>query len=76
MEYKGFVILPEYHVGADFKIVDGAVIPRKPRKQDIAYYVIYDPLENMKRWIAEDTKEECIKTIDNFLLNNNLKKNE
>jgi len=75
MKYKGFVILPEYHAGADFKVVNSVVIPRKPRKQDVAYYVIYDPLNGMKRWIAEDTVVECKKTIDEFLEKNNLKKN-
>lgn len=68
MKYKGFVILPSYTVGSDFKInKHNEVIDRKPTKKDIEYYVIYDPIENMNRWIAEFTVKECKHVIDNFL---------
>ena len=67
MKHKGFDILPEYHVGSDFTVKNGVVKPRRPTANDVAYWVIHDPLENGDRWIAEDTKEECKRTIDEFL---------
>ncbi len=76
MKYKGFIILPEYHTGSDFKLnKHGEVIPRKPTKADIAYYIIFDPVEDMKMWIAESTVAECKATINQFLAKAGLKRN-
>lgn len=76
MKYKGFVIQKVYHVGSDFKITeDGSVKTTRPRKEDIAYYEILDPMENMGRWIAEGTLEECKTTIRRFLHEVGMKSN-
>ena len=76
MKYKGFEIVADYFVGSDFTIdKHGKVKDRKPTSKDIACYIIYDPVENGKRWIAENTIKECKETIDSFLSRNGLKRN-
>jgi len=77
MKFKGFVILPEYYVGSTFTVNEntGAVKNRKPTNKDIEYYVIYDPMEGMKRWIAEFTVQQCKTTILDFLHKVNMKDN-
>ena len=65
--YKGFNIEPVYHAGTDFRILrNGAVVPRKQTKVDIAYYDINDPMTG-KKHCAEDTVAECRATIDALL---------
>lgn len=67
MKYKGFIIEPSYCVGSDFTINNGKTIPRKPTKKDIEYYNILDPMEDMKRYCAENTIRECKSEIDRLL---------
>ena len=68
MKYKGFVIEPSYYVGSDFTIKNGEVIPRKPTKKDIEYYNILDPMENMRKYCAENTIQDCKAEIDQLLM--------
>ncbi len=76
MKYKGFVISPVYVAGSDFRMMkDGTVLHRKQTSRDIDYYEILDPMEDMERWIAEDTIEDCKATIDAFLICINMKDN-
>ena len=75
MKYKGFIIEPHYTVGSDFTIKNGAVIPRKPTKNDVEYYNILDPVENMRKYCAEDTIAECKAEIDRLLQVLNMKSN-
>jgi hypothetical protein len=66
--YKGFSIVPVYHIGSTFTVhEDGRVTDRKPTAKDIAYYVVVDPIDYDKRWIAENTIEDCKNSIDQFL---------
>lgn len=66
IKYKGFIILPEYQMC--FKTDKfGNVTDCKQTKKDITHYGIYDPINNDKLWIAEDTIAECKATIDNWL---------
>ena len=76
MRYKGFIITPVYVIGSDFKVLsDGRIKDRKPTSKDIEYYEILDPVDNMDRWIAENTIAECKTTIDDFLAKVNMKDN-
>lgn len=75
MKYKGFIIEPSYYVGSDFTIKNGKIISRKPTKKDIAYYNILDPMEDMKKYCAENTIQECKAEIDRLLLKLNMKSN-
>jgi hypothetical protein len=79
MRYKGFIIKPVYSIGSTFTITKNNTIRnRRPKKEDIEYYEILDPMEDNNRWIAEDTVAECKESIDNFLkkvgMKDNLKK--
>lgn len=68
MRYKGFIIEPSYYVGSDFTIDNnGQIKTRKPTSKDIEYYNILDPMENMRRYCAEYTIQECKKEIDRLL---------
>lgn len=75
MRYKGFVIEASYVVGSDFTIKNGAVIPRTPTKNDVEYYNILDPMENMRKYCAENTIRECKTEIDRLLQILNMKSN-
>lgn len=75
MKYKGFVIEPSYFVGSDFTIKHGKVISRKQTAKDIEYYNILDPMEDMKRYCAENTIQECKAEIDRLLLKLNMNSN-
>lgn len=75
MKYKGFVIEPSYYVGSDFTIKNGKVIPRKQTVKDIEYYNILDPMENMRKYCAENTIAECKSEIDRLLQVLNMKSN-
>lgn len=76
MKYKGFIIEPSYYVGSDFTISKhGEIKPRKPTTKDIEYYNILDPMENMRRYCAEDTIRQCKKEIDRLLSVLNMKDN-
>lgn len=67
MKYKGFIIEPSYYVGSDFTIKNGKILPRKPTKKDIEYYNVLDPMEDMKKYCAENTIQECKDEIDRLL---------
>ena len=75
MKYRGFVIEASYIVGSDFTIKNGAITPRKPTKTDIEYYSILDPMENMRKYCAENTIAECKTEIDRLLQVLNMKSN-
>ena len=75
MKYKGFIIEPHYTVGSDFTIKNGEVVSRKPTKNDIEYYNIFDPMENMCKYCAENTIAECKAEIDRLLKVLNMKSN-
>lgn len=76
IKFKGFVIQRVYCAGSDFHVTDdGQIKPRRPSKEDIDYYEILDPMEGMKRWIAEDTLENCKVTINRFLFDVGMKSN-
>lgn len=76
MKYKGFVIEPSYLTGSDFKITKNGILKeRKPTSKDIEYYVIYDPINNMNKWIVEFTIKECKQTIDEFLTKTGMRSN-
>ena len=80
MKYKGFIIQPVYNsVIRDGKLWDmdkrGLDVWRNPYKSDIDCYEILDPMENDKRWIAEDSVIECKATIDAFLQKVGMKDN-
>jgi hypothetical protein len=80
MRYKGFIIQPVYNsVMRDGKLWDmdkqGRDVWRNPRKSDIDYYEILDPMENDKRWVVEDSLIECKATIDAFLQKVGMKDN-
>ncbi len=75
MRYRGFVIEPSYFVGSDFTLKNGQVIPRKPTKNDVEYYNILDPMENMRKYCAENTIAECKAEIDRLLQVLNMKSN-
>lgn len=68
MKYRGFVIIAHYATGSDFDIKNGQIVTRNPKKQDIEYYNILDPMENMRKHCAESTIVECKATIDALLL--------
>ena len=41
MKYRGYIIEPQYLPGADFKLdSQGQVVPRKPKKEDIDFYLV------------------------------------
>ena len=67
MKYRGFIIEPSYYVCSDFTIENGKIVPRKPTKKDIEYYNILDPMEDMKKYCAENTVKECKAEIDRLL---------
>ena len=75
MKYKGFIIEASYSVGSDFIIKNGAVIPRIPTKKDVEYYNVLDPMENMRKYCAENTIVECKAEIDRLLRVLNMKSN-
>jgi hypothetical protein len=76
MKYKGFCILPVYSLCADWTLDQhNRVVSKKPTSSDIEYYEILDPMENDKRWIAEDTVRQCKETIDTFLKKVGMKDN-
>ena len=75
MKYKGFIIEPSYYIGSDFTIKNDAVIPRKPTSKDIEYYNILDPMENMRKYCAENSIAECKAEIDRLLQVLNMKSN-
>lgn len=75
MKYKGFNITPFYHVGSTYRLVNGRRIDRKPTSKDIAYYEIYDPMENNRRHGAEFTIKECKQRIDEMLKEMGMKDN-
>lgn len=64
--YKKHRIEASYAPGSNFKITDnGLVLPRKPKPEDILYYVIYQPdgLELCRMILLS----ECKPAIDKFL---------
>jgi hypothetical protein len=76
MRYKGFIIKRVYSVGSDFTVTSNNTIKnRRPKKEDIEYYEILDPMEDNNRWIAEDTVAECKESIDKFLKKVGMKDN-
>jgi len=76
MKYKGFVIKPSYFCGSDFTITKlNTVRNRKPTTKDIEYYEVFDPNENMDRWVFGDSIKDCKEQIDSFLKKANMKSN-
>lgn len=76
MKYKGFNILVHYCIAANWKLNKfDQVVNRIPKKEDIEYYEVFDPMENNDRWIAENTIAQCKGTIDQFLLSVGMKDN-
>lgn len=68
MKYKGFIISPVYYVTAGWDIdKNGAVYDKKKTAKDIEYYEILDPMENGKRYCAENSIAECKAEIDRLL---------
>ena len=76
MKYKGFVIAPVYSMCADWKLdKNGTVVPKRKLKSDIEYYEILDPMQDNKRWIAENSVFDCRYEIDIFLRSAGMKDN-
>ena len=76
MKYKGFNIAPIYAPGSNFKVTkDARAIPRKPKKEDILYFEINDPMDGDKRWAAEKTIPECRAAINGLLNKIDMKSN-
>lgn len=68
MKYKGFEIQPSYYVGTNFRVLaDGRCVDRKPTKQDVEYYEVFDPMENGRRFFAENDVQTCKDEIDRIL---------
>ena len=75
-KYKGFIIEKRYCVGSDFTVTeDGSIKPRRPRKEDIECYDIFDPMEGGSRWASEDTLPRCKEAINDLLFELNMKSN-
>ena len=76
MKYKGFIISPVYSICADWKLdKNNIVVPKKKTAKDIEYYEILDPMENGKRYCAENSITECKAEIDRLLIVLNMKDN-
>ena len=76
MKYKGFVIEKRYSICADWKLnAQGQVVSRRPRKEDIECYDIFDPMDNGERFCSEDSVEECKAQIRSLLAKMNMKDN-
>ena len=76
MKYKGFIISPVYSICADWKLdKNNTVISKKKTSKDIEYYEILDPMENGKRYCAENSITECKAEIDRLLIVLNMKDN-
>lgn len=76
MKYKGFIISPVYSICADWKLdKHNTVVPKKKTAKDIEYYEILDPMEDDKRYCAENSISECKAEIDRLLIVLNMKDN-
>ena len=76
MRYKGFNIKAVYACGSDFNInKEGIESTRRPRRDDIEYYEVLDPMEDNNRWITCYTQKEAKRDIDKFLLSVGMKSN-
>jgi hypothetical protein len=60
MRYKKFTISPVYHqrLNSKFEVM-------KPRKEDLAYYIIYDRVTDSE-WCKVDSYQDGKDTIDLF----------
>jgi len=68
MKYKGFIINPVYSICADWTLnKNNQVVSRKPKSSDIEYYEVIDPMDNDRRYFAENTITECKSEIDRIL---------
>ena len=68
MQYKKHHLETIYLPGADFKIIKGQIITRKPRRSDINYIRVESP--DGLRW-NESSIKEAKETIDKFITYNN-----
>ena len=59
--YKGYEIDCIYLPGADFKIRGGLMVKRKPKREDIDFYMVCSP--DGRRWI-EATIEKVKQSIN------------
>jgi len=76
MKYKGFIVSPVYYVTAGWNIdKNGVVYDKKKTAKDIEYYEILDPMENGKRYCAENSIAECKAEIDRLLTVLNMRDN-
>lgn len=76
MKYKGFIISPVYSICADWDInKNGLIYSKRPKVKDIEYYEILDPMENGRRYCAENSIAECKAEIDRLLVILNMKDN-
>ena len=76
MKYRGFIISPVYSICADWKLdKNNTIVPKKKATKDIEYYEILDPMENGKRYCAENSIIECKAEIDRLLIVLNTKDN-
>ena len=76
LKHKGFDIKPSYSICADWKLSTlGEVVGCAPKKDDIEWYDIFDPMCNDERWISCDTIRECKMLIDSYLEDVGMKDN-
>lgn len=61
MKFKGHDIEPQYLPGADFKVKNGVVVMRKPKKEHIDFYWVTPP-DDGRRW-TEKTVDDAKATI-------------
>jgi hypothetical protein len=76
MRYKGFIINPVYSLCADWRLdKHGSVVAKRVKPSDIEYYEVLDPIENGKRFFAENTIVDCQREINRILHNLGMKDN-
>ena len=77
MKYKGFIINPVYSLCADWRLdKHGSVVAKRVKRSDIEYYEVLDPIENGKRFFAENTITECKLEINRILFKLGMKTNK
>ena len=76
MRYKGFILEKVYTIGSDFDYTpNGKEKTRRPKKEDLLYINVLDPMEGNSKWIACDSIQEAKRDIDKFLLSVGMKSN-